>query len=241
MALIVTRGSSLQDSMLELALAFAKAASIETFDSLRRYDAKRHTERQEEEVASYVTWHKCSFGEAWATCFVRDKYGSSTTHWSQLLQRLDRWLGKPLSAHRRRTVALSRGASSRVAIRGVFPGRKSQGYTCRWEGAAAPGRGSHRIRWAAPGGWRAAGHFLWWRRAAAVPSARRQSAGDNRGCRAGNADAANYVAHRHGCARKEQLGSASCAGRRRGRGKIRGKSAKRTRKVPGEYAAPSTH
>lgn len=76
-ALIVTRGSSLQDSMLELALAFAKAASIEAFDSLRRYDAKRHTEWQEEEVASYVTRHKCSFGEAWATCFVRGKCGSS--------------------------------------------------------------------------------------------------------------------------------------------------------------------
>jgi len=91
--IIVTRGASLQDAMRAAVLRFAVDHQINSFDDLVAYSVAR-TPRQRREIERRVVAGR-PFAEAWASHFVEDKFGKSTTHWRKLQDRIRRGLGNP--------------------------------------------------------------------------------------------------------------------------------------------------
>ena len=91
--IIVTRGESLQDNMRELVLNFANSHKLEGPADLAALDL-HPTRRQLADYERRMT-SGASFAEAWASGFVQDKYGASTTHWRKLQDRVARGVGNP--------------------------------------------------------------------------------------------------------------------------------------------------
>ena len=87
---IVTRGKSLQDSLYQIVLDWARTHDIFSFDDLAVYGVNP-TARQRRGVRAGGR----KFAPAWAKKFVGDKFGSSTTHWEKLQVRVDRGVGNP--------------------------------------------------------------------------------------------------------------------------------------------------
>ncbi len=82
--IIVTRGSSFQEQMTSMVSACAEAQGILGFDDLRSLGVSP-TSRQRNIVEKQLN---TDFLEAWPKSFVADKFGQSTTHWSQLQRRI---------------------------------------------------------------------------------------------------------------------------------------------------------
>ena len=91
--IIVTRGASLQLALRNLVLRFAVQRDIRSEADLRQLGLAP-TARQ---LAGYAqrVGTGASFAEAWATAFVADKFGTATTHWSKLHDRIRRGVGNP--------------------------------------------------------------------------------------------------------------------------------------------------
>lgn len=70
--------------------------SLNSFEDLARLDIAPTT-RQRNEIASKSTRTKdpIPFQEAWVNTFVSDKFGTATTHWGKLRDRIDRGVGNP--------------------------------------------------------------------------------------------------------------------------------------------------
>jgi hypothetical protein len=92
--IIITRGSSLQAEVEARIRKFARSHHVNAFEDLDQFGIQP-TRRQRAEVELCLQRQKCSFADGWAMCFVRDKFGGSTTHWSKLKTRLDRGVGSP--------------------------------------------------------------------------------------------------------------------------------------------------
>lgn len=94
--IMVTRGRSLHDNMLDLVLRFFDQRQIGTFDDLLKwgYDP---TSRQRAAIMKRVERLKSplTFREAFASKFVADKFGEATTHWRKLDDRISRGVGNP--------------------------------------------------------------------------------------------------------------------------------------------------
>jgi len=93
---IVTRGNSLQDNMKALVRKFVVERKIQGFSDLEIYGVVP-TRRQKAAVLGRMdrTKNPLSFLEAWTDHFVNDKYGSATTHWRKLEDRVRRGVGNP--------------------------------------------------------------------------------------------------------------------------------------------------
>jgi len=89
---IITRGSSLQDSMRELVAEYAKRHRLAGPNDLSRYYSP--TTRQLE-IINRMSKSKGSFQAGWAHAFVSDKFGEATTHWRKLEERVHRGVGNP--------------------------------------------------------------------------------------------------------------------------------------------------
>lgn len=89
---IITRGSSLQDSLREIVAQFARKNGIRGKDALSKYYSP--TSRQLE-IIERMAKSKKSFEEGWAHAFVSDKFGEATTHWRKLEERVRRGVGNP--------------------------------------------------------------------------------------------------------------------------------------------------
>jgi len=89
---IITRGSSLQNSLRERVARFARDRGISNADSLSEY--YNPTERQIANIERAVR-STGSFEEGWARAFVSDKFGEATTHWRKLEDRVRRGVGNP--------------------------------------------------------------------------------------------------------------------------------------------------
>jgi hypothetical protein len=96
LGIIITRGSSLQDSMAALVGRFADEANINSHSDMERIGLSP-TRRQVAEVMKRVTRKRnpIPFREAWVDHFVSDKFGAATTHWSKLQDRVQRGVGNP--------------------------------------------------------------------------------------------------------------------------------------------------
>ncbi len=89
---IITRGKSLQDSLLGKIEAFAQKAAIKRVEDLDKY--YEPTKRQKRIIAE-KTHALGSFEAGWAEAFVSDKFGEATTHWRKLEERVSRGVGNP--------------------------------------------------------------------------------------------------------------------------------------------------
>jgi len=89
---ILTRGASLQDGMIEAVRRFAESRHATSFEALA--ELVTPTPRQRRHVQDRVG-RGVSFAEAWAAVFVGDKFGQATTHWRKLEDRVHRGVGNP--------------------------------------------------------------------------------------------------------------------------------------------------
>ena len=87
---IVTRGKSLQENLYQIVKECAVNRGVRSFEDLGKFDL-RPTERQR----GMVTSSGEDFVPDWARMFVRDKFGTATTHWDKLLERIERGVGNP--------------------------------------------------------------------------------------------------------------------------------------------------
>jgi len=93
---IITRGTSLQNSMRDLVIRFAKEKGLNSLDDLAALGLTP-TPRQRTAIISAVerSSQGHAFSQAWATQFVSDKFGAATTHWRKLEDRVHRGVGNP--------------------------------------------------------------------------------------------------------------------------------------------------
>jgi len=91
---IVTRGLSMQEKMRAMVSRFAESRNLRSLEDLAAIDLNP-TKRQKEDYARRMRRPGTTFAEAWAASFVQDKYGSATTHWRKLMDRVHRGVGNP--------------------------------------------------------------------------------------------------------------------------------------------------
>ena len=87
---IVTRGASLQANVVRIVAACAADHGVQGFDDLARFGLNP-TARQRRMVKATGA----DFVDEWARRFVQDKFGSATTHWNKLRERIERGVGNP--------------------------------------------------------------------------------------------------------------------------------------------------
>lgn len=92
--IIVTRGAALQASMAATTETFLKTAGIDDEAQLYDMGMKERTARQRRSVATAMA-RGDSFAAAFARFFVHDKFGTATTHWAKLADRVSRGVGNP--------------------------------------------------------------------------------------------------------------------------------------------------
>jgi hypothetical protein len=89
---IITRGSSLQDSLRELVEQFARKHQINQAAALSQYYSPT---RRQMDLIQRAAKSRGSFEAGWAHVFVSDKFGEATTHWRKLEDRVRRSVGNP--------------------------------------------------------------------------------------------------------------------------------------------------
>ena len=88
--IVVTRGKSLQDQMVQIIHDCAMNNSVSSYEDLVKFGV-RPTMRQRQIVEKGGN----DFVADWAKTFVADKFGASTTHWEKLKDRIERGVGNP--------------------------------------------------------------------------------------------------------------------------------------------------
>jgi len=93
---IITRGRELQAGMYDLVRRYAEEKNIRRHDDLAKFGLSP-TPRQRDAVAKRLARANGAktYGDVWADHFVSDKYGSATTHWRKLEDRVHRGVGNP--------------------------------------------------------------------------------------------------------------------------------------------------
>ncbi len=91
---IVTRGRSLQAEMLHIIRRAAELRGLNDAAALEAFGLEP-TRRQREAVERRVASSGKPFALAWAELFVADKFGTATTHWTKLMDRVRRGVGNP--------------------------------------------------------------------------------------------------------------------------------------------------
>jgi hypothetical protein len=92
----VTRGAALQAKLRDLVRQFAEQRAINSFADLETYGVEP-TRRQKIEVEKRMGRKRqpLLFRDAWTDHFVSDKFGTATTHWGKLVDRISRGVGNP--------------------------------------------------------------------------------------------------------------------------------------------------
>jgi hypothetical protein len=94
--LIVTRGQSLQSDIRPFVARWASENNIKSFDDLA-VKGVLPTPKQKAAIQKQVTRARNprEFVDAWTDKFVNDKFGTATTHWAKLMERVSRGVGSP--------------------------------------------------------------------------------------------------------------------------------------------------
>ncbi len=90
--ILVTRGQSLQEELPLIVWNCAQVRGIENLEGLRDTFDYRPTARQRKRLEGVP---EEQFLAEWTRSFVGDKFGTATTHWDKLQERLDRGVGNP--------------------------------------------------------------------------------------------------------------------------------------------------
>ncbi|KCZ50239.1 BglII/BstYI family type II restriction endonuclease [Hyphomonas pacifica] len=94
LGVIITRGKSLQDRMSDIIEDYGLKHELDSAESLQAHGLAP-TPRQLSMYAGLARRFEGNYTKAWAKAFVSDKYGSATTHWEKLADRLSRGVGNP--------------------------------------------------------------------------------------------------------------------------------------------------
>lgn len=96
LGIMITRGPELQTKMWDFVMRFADERNVSSHDDMPRIGLTP-TPRQKREVMKRVERAKkpIPFRQAWVDQFVGDKYGTATTHWEKLEDRVKRGVGNP--------------------------------------------------------------------------------------------------------------------------------------------------
>jgi hypothetical protein len=89
---VLTRGRTLHDSMTDRLVTYAQRAGLTSHQAILEAFPGL-TERQRKLIQSQEKTHGPA--RAWARMFVQDKFGEATTHWTKLMQRIERGVGSP--------------------------------------------------------------------------------------------------------------------------------------------------
>lgn len=93
--ILITRGESLQAAMEDIVRScIEKHGLTDESQLVETFGMKDRTRRQSDAVAREMALGQ-PFAEAFARHFVRDKFGSATTHWKKLVDRIGRGVGNP--------------------------------------------------------------------------------------------------------------------------------------------------
>lgn len=91
---IITRGSQMQATMRERIEQFAADRGVASYSDLDQFGAGSPTTPQKKQIEADIG-RGVSFTHAWARKFTSDKYGTATTHWAKLQERITRGVGSP--------------------------------------------------------------------------------------------------------------------------------------------------
>ena len=93
---LITRGSSLQDTLWSAVHRFTRDRNISSFEDLE-LNGYVPTPKQKANVLRRVlrTRDPVAFADAWTDNFVSNKFGQATTHWAKLINRVERGVGNP--------------------------------------------------------------------------------------------------------------------------------------------------
>ncbi|MEM8773998.1 MAG: BglII/BstYI family type II restriction endonuclease [Pseudomonadota bacterium] len=94
LGIMITRGSSLQESMVDIVAKKLRNEEILDLSELEDWGVKERTARQKELLEKLLE-KQVPFADAFAKSFVGDKFGQATTHWNKLQDRIDRGVGNP--------------------------------------------------------------------------------------------------------------------------------------------------
>lgn len=89
---IITRGSTLQESLRAIVEDFARKHRVTDLSAVLRFYTP--TARQRDLITRRAE-ARGSFERGWADAFVADKFGEATTHWRKLEERVRRGVGNP--------------------------------------------------------------------------------------------------------------------------------------------------
>lgn len=92
LGVIITRGDSLQHSLVDLVCDFAKKNALTSVERLVRF---YHPTPRQQAIYNRAAQSADSFEAGWAKAFVADKFGQATTHWAKLEERVKRGVGNP--------------------------------------------------------------------------------------------------------------------------------------------------
>ena len=92
---IVTRGRDFQEQIGARILAFVQQQNIIELKDLEPFLSDLPTRRQQKLIQNKIDRRGIPFAQAWAEMFVADKFGSATTHWNKLSDRISRGVGSP--------------------------------------------------------------------------------------------------------------------------------------------------
>lgn len=94
--IIVTRGASLQQQIRQIVKEYVEARTVSDFPDLERLGVRlttrQHSRLRNQEIRQ---GGKFVFSEEFSRLFVNDKFGSATTHWDKLQERVKRGVGNP--------------------------------------------------------------------------------------------------------------------------------------------------
>lgn len=94
LGVIVTRGRSMQESLLSRISGWMRDQGLQSEADLDRLGIGARTGKQQRAVAAQVA-AGVPFADAFAKKFVADKFGQATTHWAKLEDRVSRGVGNP--------------------------------------------------------------------------------------------------------------------------------------------------
>lgn len=92
--IIITRGAAMQQAMETVIADYLHQTGITDESALVALGMKKRTDRQSMALAQALGKGE-RFAEAFARIFVADKFGTATTHWSKLEDRINRGVGNP--------------------------------------------------------------------------------------------------------------------------------------------------
>jgi len=94
LGILVTRGAALQGAMKDIVATMIRQEGIVSADALEPWGMKERTARQKKALDRLLK-RQVPFEDACAQSFVADKFGTATTHWQKLEDRIHRGVGNP--------------------------------------------------------------------------------------------------------------------------------------------------